>query len=137
MTTDEVTRKTHKDLDVWNNAMDLAVEVYSITGQFPKEELFGLVSQARRAAVSVPSNIAEGAARHSRKEYLHFAYVALGSLAELETQLLLAVRLKLIPETQALNRLDRVRQMLLGLVRFLNRKSSAPSASRVTRHEIR
>lgn len=135
MTTNEVSRKTHKDLDVWNNAMDLAIEVYSITAQFPKEELFGLVSQARRAAVSVPSNIAEGAARNSRKEYIHFLHVALGSLAELETQLLLAARLKLVPQIEALDRLDRVRHMLLGLVRFLKRQSL--SASRVTHYEIR
>ena len=135
MTTNEVSRRTHIDLDVWNNAMDLAIEVYSITAQFPKEELFGLVSQARRAAVSVPSNIAEGAARNSRKEYIHFLYVALGSLAELETQLLSAARLKLVPQIEALDRLDRVRQMLLGLVRSLKRQSL--SASRVTHYEIR
>jgi four helix bundle protein len=85
MRLDGLERKTDKDLDVWNRATDLAAEVYSITGQFPKEELFGLVSQTRRAAVSVPSNIAEGAARSSRKEYIQFLYVALGSIAELET----------------------------------------------------
>ncbi len=124
---EEIGPKTHKNLDVWNNAMDLAIEVYSITSQFPKEELFGLVSQARRAAVSVPSNIAEGAARNSRKEYIHFLYVALGSVAELETQLLLAARLKLVPHIEALDRVDRVRQMLLGLVRFLKRTSLAPN----------
>ena len=121
-------QKTHKNLDVWNRAMDLAVEVYSITSQFPKEELFGLVSQARRAAVSVPSNIAEGAARNSRKEHIQFVYVALGSIAELETQLLLAARLKLVPHIEALDRVDRVRQMLLGLLRFLKRKSLASNA---------
>jgi four helix bundle protein len=128
MKSEALGQKTHKNLDVWNRAMDLAVEVYSITGQFPKEELFGLVSQARRAAVSVPSNIAEGAARNSRKEYIQFLYVALGSIAELETQLLLAARLKLVPHIEALDRVERVRQMLLGLLRFLKRKSLAPNA---------
>jgi four helix bundle protein len=121
-------QKTHKNLDVWNRAMDLAVEVYSITSQFPKEELFGLVSQARRAAVSVPSNIAEGAARNSLKEYIQFLYVALESIAELEAQLLLAARLKLVPHIEALDRVERVRQMLLGLLRFLKRTSLAPNA---------
>jgi four helix bundle protein len=128
MSSEAVGQKTHKDLDVWNGAMDLAVEVYSITSQFPKDELFGLVSQARRAAVSVPSNIAEGAARNSRKEYIQFLYVALGSIAELETQLLLAARLKLVQNIEALDRVDRVRQMLLGLIRFLKRKSLTPNA---------
>ena len=121
-------RKTHKDLDVWNRAMDLAAEVYSITGHFPKEELFGLISQTRRAAVSVPSNIAEGAARSSRKEYIQFLYVALGSIAELETQLLLATRLKFITNTEVLEKVERVRRLLLGLLRFLKRKSLAQHA---------
>jgi hypothetical protein len=88
---EEIGPKTHKNLDVWNNAMDLAIEVYSITSQFPKEELFGLVSQMRRAAV-------------------------------------LAARLKLVPHIEALDRVDRVRQMLLGLVPFLKRTSLAPNA---------
>jgi four helix bundle protein len=128
MRLDGLEQKTHKDLDVWNRAMDLAAEVYSITGQFPKEELFGLVSQTRRAAVSVPSNIAEGAARSSRKEYIQFLYVALGSLAELETQLLLATRLKFVTNTEVLDRVEQVRRLLLGLLRFLKRKSLAHHA---------
>ena len=118
-------QKTHKNLDVWNRAMDLAAEVYSITSQFPKEELFGLVSQTRRAAVSVPSNIAEGAARGSRKQYIQFLYVALGSVAELETQLLLAIRLKLFTGAEVLDRVEQVRQLLLGLLRYLKRNSLA------------
>jgi four helix bundle protein len=128
MNPEAVGQKTHKNLDVWNRAMDLAVEVYSITSQFPKEELFGLVSQARRAAVSVPSNIAEGAARNSTKEYIRFLYMALGSIAELETQLLLAARLKLVPRIKALDRVEQVRQLILGLLRFLKRKSLAHHA---------
>jgi four helix bundle protein len=124
----ESDQKTHKNLDVWNRAMDLAAEVYSLTGQFPKDEVFGLVSQARRAAVSIPSNIAEGAARNSRKEYIQFLYVALGSVAELETQLLLAAGLKLAPNTDVLDRVERVRQLLLGLLRFLKRKTLAHHA---------
>lgn len=128
MNPEAVGQKTHKNLDVWNRAMDLAVEVYSITSQFAKEELFGLVSQARRAAVSVPSNIAEGAARNSTKEYIRFLYMALGSIAELETQLLLAARLKLVPRIKALDRVEQVRQLMLGLLRFLKRKSLAHHA---------
>ncbi|HJT19094.1 MAG TPA: four helix bundle protein [Nitrospira sp.] len=121
-------QKTHKNLDAWNMAMDLAAETYSITNRFPREELFGLVSQIRRAAVSIPSNIAEGAARNSRKEYIQFLYVALGSVAELETQLLLALRLKLFSSIDVLERVERVRQLLLGLLRFLKRPSSSHHA---------
>jgi four helix bundle protein len=85
--------KTHKDLNVWKESMTLAKEVYRLTKNFPKEETFGLVSQMRRAAVSIPSNIAEGAARNSNKEFIQFLHVSLGSLAELETQLLLSKEL--------------------------------------------
>ena len=88
--------KTHKDLDVWKKAMSLVKEVYEITACFPREEAYGLVSQIKRAAVSIPSNIAEGAARNSNKEFIQFLYVSLGSLAELETQLLLSKELGFI-----------------------------------------
>ncbi|MEZ4484825.1 MAG: four helix bundle protein [Syntrophotaleaceae bacterium] len=80
----------HKDLDVWRSSMALVTEIYRLTGNFSKDEIYGLTNQIRRAAVSVPSNIAEGAARHSKKEFLQFLYVSLGSLAELETQLLIS-----------------------------------------------
>jgi four helix bundle protein len=71
--------KTHKDLDVWKESMTLAKEVYSLTKRFPKEETFGLASQMRRAAVSIPSNIAEGAARNSDREFIQFLHVSLVS----------------------------------------------------------
>ena len=77
--------KTHKDLDVWNRSMELAEKLYLLTEQFPREEQFGLISQIRRSAVSIPSNIAEGAARSSNKEFVQFLYVALGSLSETES----------------------------------------------------
>lgn len=82
--------KTHKDLDVWNKAMAFAEKIYHLTKNFPKEEQFGLTSQIRRSAISIASNIAEGAARNSEKEFIQFLYVAMGSLSEIETQLLLA-----------------------------------------------
>lgn len=90
--------RTHKDLDVWKNSITPAKELYRLTENFPKEETYGLASQMKRAAVSIPSNIAEGAARNSTKEFIQFLYIALGSLAELETQLLLARELEFIPE---------------------------------------
>jgi len=77
--------KNHKDLEVWKKSMDLVSNIYKITESFPNKELYGLTNQIRRAAVSVPSNIAEGAARSSKREFIQFLYVALGSLSELET----------------------------------------------------
>ena len=115
--------KTHKDLDVWNKAMELAEKIYHLTKEFPKEEQFGLTSQIRRSAISIPSNIAEGAARNSDKEFLQFLYVALGSLSEIETQLLLTKRLELIKETALFDDIESIRKMLLGLIRFLKGKN--------------
>jgi four helix bundle protein len=121
--------KTHKDLEVWKRSLDLVEEVYSMTRAFPKEEVYGLTLQMRRSAVSVPSNIAEGAARGSRKEFIQFLYVALGSLQELETQFILACRVGLTSDRSLSPMIDEVRKMLLGLLRFLKRNSS-----RVTHH---
>lgn len=90
--------KTHKDLDVWKKTIELVTNVYQLTQSFPKEELYGLTSQLRRSAVSVPSNIAEGAALQSNKEYLQFLYIALGSLMELDTQLIISKNIKLISD---------------------------------------
>ena len=94
ITTRENNIKTHKDLDVWKKSMDLVEEVYRLTKGFPDSEKYGLINQIRRCAISVPSNIAEGSARNTSKETTQFCYIALGSLAELETQLLIAERLK-------------------------------------------
>src|SRR5271157_5376596 len=85
--------KSYQDLLAWQKAMDLVAEVYRITRSFPKEEAYGLVSQLRRAAVSVPSNIAEGQGRRGAGEFKHFLRLSLGSLMELETQVMIAERL--------------------------------------------
>jgi len=108
--------RTHKDLIVWQKAMDFVEEVYKLTDTMPKTELYGLTSQIRRSAISIPSNIAEGAARNHDKELVQFLYVALGSVAELETQLLLAERLKFVPEAP-INNLSEIKKMLLGLIK--------------------
>jgi len=79
--------KSHNDLKVYQVAMDLITEIYKITNNFPESEKFGLTSQIRRSVISIPSNIAEGAARESKKEFKRFLYISLGSAAELETQL--------------------------------------------------
>ena len=114
--------KTHKDLKVWQEAMKLAKEVYRLTAGFPREEVYGLTSQMRRAAVSVPSNIAEGAARASSREFTQFLYIALGSLSELETQWLLALELGMAPNGPE-KHIDPVRRMLLGLIRHTKNRA--------------
>ncbi len=111
--------RTHKDLDVWKEAMNLVKEVYLVAENFPKEETYGLVSQIKRSAISIPSNIAEGAARSSRKEFIQFLYIALGSLAELETQLLLGQELGFIKVAQLDDRIERQRRLILGLLKYL------------------
>ena len=102
--------------------MDLAFDIYGMTRSFPKEEVYGLTSQIRRSAVSVVSNIAEGAARSSRKEFSQFLYIALGSVAELETQLLLATRLGYLNSDETFSGMDKIRQMILGLINYLKRR---------------
>ena len=83
---------------VWQKAMDLVTEVYRVTAQFPREELYGLTSQIRRSAISVPSNIAEGYGRKSTNDYLRFLQISIGSLYELQTQLIIAQNLTFVPE---------------------------------------
>jgi four helix bundle protein len=88
--------KSHHDLILWQKAVDLAVEAYRVTAQFPRAELYGLTSQLRRAAISVPSNIAEGVARRTTRDLIAFLHIARGSLAEVETQLLIAHRVNAV-----------------------------------------
>jgi len=91
---------SYKDLIVWQKAMDLVVAVYVLTDLFPKNELYGLISQIRRCSVSIPSNIAEGRRRGSKKDYQHFLIIAYGSGAELETQIEIAKDLRFIKEVE-------------------------------------
>lgn len=124
--------KTHKDLDVWQEAMQLAQQTYSATATFPKEELYGLTQQVRRCSVSIASNIAEGAARGSTKEFMRFLYVALGSVAELETQLLLARSMGFLSDETLFHRIEHIRKMLLGLIASLKRKPITRHPSPIT-----
>jgi four helix bundle protein len=110
--------RPHYDLIAWQESMKLARLTYEVTATFPKSEQYGLVSQMRRAAVSVPSNIAEGAARSGRKEFAQFLGVAKGSLSELETQLLLATDLGFVKGTNPIfDVAERVAKLLGGLHR--------------------
>ena len=115
----------HRDLAVWQKSMALVVSVHALTRQMPKDEMFGLTSQMRRAAVSVPSNTAEGAARHTTKEFLAFLYIARGSLAELETQLRLTRAIGYLPDdlvSPALASTDEVGRLLTSVIAGLKRR---------------
>ena len=114
--------KTYRDLQIWKKGIELVKEIYVITENFPKQELYGLVSQVRRSAVSIPSNIAEGFRRFHNKEYKQFLYVSLGSCAELETQITIAKELKYIQESteeKLLEILDHIGRMTSNLLKKL------------------
>ena len=114
---------THKNLDVWIKGMDVAEEIYKLTKVFPVDEKFGLISQLRRAAISVPSNIAEGASRSSTKEFIRFLYIARGSISELETQLLLSRRLGyLSKEVKIIHKVEEIGKMLTALTKTLKKR---------------
>lgn len=118
--------KSHKDLDVWKLSIELVTKVYKITQEFPEEEKYGLTSQIRRAAVSVPSNIAEGAARGSDKDFVRFLYFSLGSIMELETQFIIAKNLKYINNNtfeEVDSEIERIGKMLNGLIKYLKNKN--------------
>lgn len=113
---------THKNLIVWQKSLLLVKEIYAKTQDFPKDELFGLISQIRRSAVSIPSNIAEGYGRESKKECLRFLYIALGSASELETQLIISKELDYINSNNYLlleSLLNEIIKMLSALIKTL------------------
>ena len=114
--------ESYRNLIAWKKAKDLALDVYRCTRKFPKDETYGLTSQMRRAAVSVPSNIAEGKGRRSRKDFAHFLYQARGSLLELETQLSIARDLEYLDAlafNNTLGKAEEVGRILNGLVNHL------------------
>ncbi|MBN2814094.1 MAG: four helix bundle protein [Bacteroidales bacterium] len=116
--------KTHKDLQVWQKSIAFVTEVYQLTKNFPKDEQFGIISQIRRAAVSIPSNIAEGSARKTTNEYVHFLHIALCSSVELETQFIISTNLNYIDEpesTNMINDLQEIIRMITGLIKSLPR----------------
>ena len=116
----------YRELEVWQLAMDLAQRCYQVTKAFPKEELFGMTSQIRRSAASIPANIAEGQGRQGTKEFLNFLSIARGSLMEVETHLELSHRVGLLPKPQLdelLKLTDRISRMLTGLRKALQKKT--------------
>jgi four helix bundle protein len=124
--------KSYKELLIWQKGMSLAKFVYKLSARFPVDERYGLISQIRRAAVSVPSNIAEGQARHTTKEFLQFLSHAQGSLAEVETQLLLSVDLGFANQEMISTGLKEVYE-LQKMIRSVQRKLEVPSPL-ATRH---
>lgn len=120
--------KNYRDLIAWQKAMELVAETYKTTQSLPKEEIYGLVSQMRRAAVSIPSNIAEGEGRRSGNEFGHFLSIAHGSLRELETQILISQRLAYLSETQTqalIGMTEEVGRLLNGLANSLKRRQES------------
>jgi len=116
---------TFRDLRVWQEAMDLTVEIYKSTAAFPKYEIYGLAQQLRLAAVSVASNIAEGKGHRSTREFLHFLFHARGSILEVQTQILVATRLSYLPEeacSELLDRAEGIGRALSGLITSLDRR---------------
>ena len=111
---------TYRDLIAWQKAIDLVARVYSVSGDFPKSEAFGLTSQIRRAAVSIPSNIAEGHGRHTPAEFKRFLMIALGSTREVETQVIIAGKLQFADRDELielLHQTEEVAKLLNGLLR--------------------
>jgi four helix bundle protein len=120
--------KHYKDLIAWRKAMDLVNAIYDATDTFPKRETYSLTDQIRRATVSIPSNIAEGQAHYSNREFLHFLRHSRGSLAELETQLLIAKERHYLPESQAadlLKQADELNRILSGLISSIRQREDA------------
>ncbi len=123
-----MTVRRYQDLIVWQKAMDLVMRVYETTESFPRKEMFGLTNQPRRAAISIPSNIAEGQARLTTKDFMRHLSIARGSLQELETQVLISSRLNCIAESASVDLLERTAEtsrLLTGLSRSLSRTMCA------------
>ncbi len=121
MKKENIVLRSHRDLEVWKISMTLVETIYNLVKAFPREEMYGLTSQIKRSAISIPSNIAEGAGRKGETEWTRFLYIALGSLSELETQLELAIRLK-YPDSDkgAFIQIRYIRSMISKLIISLN-----------------
>ncbi len=116
--------KTHKDLDAWKNSINLVKDIYELTKSFPKDEIYGITNQIRISAVSIPSNIAEGAGRSHNKEFIQFLYISLGSLSELETQLIISCEVKYLNIEQMnliSEKMNSIRAQISGLIKYLKK----------------
>ncbi len=121
----------HKELDVWKKSILLAKRIYKLTREFPKEEIYGITSQLRRASVSVSTNIAEGSARKGNKEFIQFLHISLGSLAELETLIIISRKIDYLSEKQKIETLDLITdcsKLTYGLIKYIT-KNKKPTIS--------
>ena len=120
--------KDYKEQFIWKKAKDLAVIIYRLTNHYPKKELYGLISQINRSALSIPSNIAEGYSRPSTKEYIRFLYIALGSTRELETQLIISKEIRIIDRIEwidiAINKVNEVIALLVSTINKLDQREN-------------
>ena len=114
--------RTHRDLEIWKMGIELVEKIYKGISGFPREEVYGITSQMRRAAVSIPSNIAEGAARNSGKEFIQFLYISLGSLSELETQVIIANKIGYLDSLDMINSIEILKKMLLNFIKYVKTK---------------
>jgi four helix bundle protein len=114
--------KSHRDLEVWKFSIELVLKVYKKLEDLPPSELYALASQIKRSVISVPSNIAEGAASNSKIEFIRFLNIALGSLSELETQIIIAEKLNYITATDIYEEIVHIRKMISGLIKSLKSK---------------
>jgi four helix bundle protein len=122
----DMAERPHKKLDAWKKSIELTVKIYELTGKLPKAEQFGLVSQMRRAAVSIGSNISEGAARNTKKEFLQSLYIAQGSLAELDTQIIICYELGYFSDQDIKlidSEIESEGKLISGLIRYLKKQS--------------
>ena len=109
----------YKDMEVWKEAINLVTDIYKITEKFPDKEKYGIINQMRRCVISIPSNIAEGAVKHSDKDTLQFLDISLGSLAELDTQIIIAQNLGYLSDIDEIEiKISRVRALLTGLIKY-------------------
>lgn len=116
---------THKNLEAWKESIKLTIEIYKLTQKFPNDELYGLTNQIRRSAVSIPSNIAEGCARQTPKETIQFLHISLGSIAELETQLIISNELGYTKNiNEIFEKIIRIRKLIVGLIKFHKTKKA-------------
>ncbi len=115
----------YKDLNVWKESMDLVEDIYRLVKYFPREEIYALSNQLKRAVVSIPSNIAEGQNRNTLKEFIQFLYIALGSVSEVETQILIAQRLNYIQNIDnELKQITKIRKMINALINSIKGKGN-------------
>ena len=113
----------YKDMEVWKESIKLVTDIYKITETYPQSELFGLTNQLRRSVISIPSNIAEGSVKHSDKESLRFLDIALGSLAELDTQMLISQNLNFINNYDTIEQqISKIRALLIGLAKYYEKQ---------------